>query len=163
MGEGDQNHHPKSYTTERCHCSAPAKAPFHPPCPPDPGSLAEMPYLEVADHGEASGADPAGGQPQGVEEGRPEVLQEVGVAQQPHQDDCRRETQPRRTPLHAVPHPCPPPGGECRGGTPLPAPLPGQPSLTHEGAQAADEAEEAALGRQGATLAAGTRQDPGSP
>lgn len=34
-------------------------------------------------------------------------------------------------------------------------------TLTHEGAQAADEAEEAALRRQGATLAAGTKQ--GSP
>lgn len=45
----------------------------------------------------------------------------------------------------------------------LPALLSRQRALTHEGAQAADEAEEAALGRQGATLAAGTRQGPGSP
>lgn len=62
-----------------------SQGPLHPPAPRDIPE--EMPYLEVADHGEACRADPAGGQPQSVEEGRPKALQEVGVAQQPHQDD----------------------------------------------------------------------------
>jgi len=48
---------------------------------------------------------------------------------------------------------CGPPG---RGGW-APRGSPEQ-ALTHEGAQAADEAEEAALGRQGAALAVGTRR-----
>lgn len=68
-----------------------------------------MPYLKVANHGEASSADPASGQPQGVEEGWPQALQEVGVAQQSHQDDCGRETQPCNLPLSAPlsSHSCP--------------------------------------------------------
>lgn len=109
MGGLDQNNHPKSYTAERCHCPAPAKGPSRPRGLPE-----EMPYLEVAHHGEAGGADPASGQPQGVEEGWPKALQEVGVAQQPHQDDCRRKTQPRRTPPPTAPRhpPLPPPGGK---------------------------------------------------
>lgn len=72
-----------------------------------------MPYLKVAHHGEASSADPASGQPQGVEEGRPQALQEVGIAQQAHQDDCRRETQPCHTPLSAAPSSTAAP---CQGG-----------------------------------------------
>ena len=75
----DQNNHPKSYTAERCHCPAPAKAPSR--LPYTRRHPEEMPYLEVADHGEASSADPASGQPQGVEERWPKALQEVGVAQ----------------------------------------------------------------------------------
>lgn len=32
----DQNNRPKSYTTECCHCSTPAKAPSRPACPQRP-------------------------------------------------------------------------------------------------------------------------------
>lgn len=92
----DQNHHHKPYPAEHSHHPAPAKALS---CPPTPRTPEEMPYLKVANHGEASGADPASGQPQGVEEGWPQAFQEVGIAQQSHQDDCRRETQPCHMPL----------------------------------------------------------------
>lgn len=67
-------------------------------------------HLKVANHGEAGGADPACCQPQGVEEGRPAGLNDVGVSQQANEHH-------------------------------------------HERAQAADQAEEAALWREGATLA----------
>lgn len=100
MGRWSETTTPNSYPAEHSHCPAPAKALS---CPATPGTPEEMPYLKVANHGEASSADPASGQPQGVEQGWPQALQEVGIAQQPHQDDCRTETQPCHLLLSAAP------------------------------------------------------------
>lgn len=91
-GTLDQNNQTKPYPAEHSHHPASAKALSS---PLTPGTPEEMPYLKVANHGEASSTDPASSQPQGVEEGWPQALQEVGIAQQSHQDDCGRETQPR--------------------------------------------------------------------